>query len=102
MIVTKHAKKRIHERLNINKKGSKKLAQKAIKKGISHSEATGQLKKYMDKLFLSHRSACNLRVYNQATFIFDRKFFLITVIPLPKDLNKIVAKINERKKNHEI
>ena len=102
MIVTTHAKKRIKERINIPKASVDRIANKAIDKGLKHSETSGQLCKFLDKLFLSHRTAKNIRVFNQKVFLFSQKMILITVVPLPNNLKKIADKDNERKKKSEV
>lgn len=102
MIVTNHAKKRIKERINIPKSSVDRIAKKAIQNGLKHSETTGQLCKFLDKLFLSHRTARNMRVFNQKVFLFSKDMILITVVPLPNNLKKIVDKDNERKKKNEV
>lgn len=97
MRVSKHANKRIHERINIPKKAIDKLAMKALEHGITHKEAKGQLSKYLDKLFLAHQNNAKMRVYNQKVFIFDSNEILITVIDLPTNLRKVAEKIKLRR-----
>lgn len=98
VIITNHSEKRIKERTGLSKKQSDKLALNALEHGITHREAKGNLKKYLDKLFLSHGKANNMRVYNQKVFLFDRNT-LITVINLPTNLVKIANDINKKKEN---
>ena len=102
MRVSKHATKRIHERISIPKSSVDRMAKKAIEKGITHQEATGHLCKYMDKLFLSHKTASNIRIYNHKSFLFSSNMTLITVLELPNNLKKIADKLNERKKHNEV
>lgn len=51
IIVTKHAERRIRQRLGINKKSTEKAAEKALQFGIAHSEAKGKLSRHMDGIF---------------------------------------------------
>ena len=97
MRVSKHANKRIHERINVPKSAIDKLATKALEEGITHKEATGQLSKYLDKLFLTHTNNAKMRVYNQKVFIFSSEDTLITVIDLPTNLKKVAEKIKSRR-----
>lgn len=97
MRVTKHANKRIHERINIPKTAIDRLAMKALEQGITHKEATGQLSKYLDKLFLTHKNNAKMRVYNQKVFIFASDETLITVMELPTNLKKVAEKIKSRR-----
>lgn len=93
-VVTKHAETRIKERLGVSKKISEKIADKALKNGISHRDCTGSLKKYVNKLYLSHRKGTNIKVYNRKVFIF-REDLLITVLELPKKLIPIADKLKK-------
>jgi hypothetical protein len=83
------------ERMGANKKSMRKIASKALTEGIAHKETTGQLNKYMTKMFF-HSYCNNIRIYQQKVFLFS-KDKLITVLPLPKNLIPAVNKINKRK-----
>lgn len=99
MRVTNHAEKRMKKRMGINKKDIDKIAKKAIEGGIMHSETKGQLHHYLDKVFLSHRTGANIRIYQQKIFIFTSNFTLVTVLPVPTNLINTVNKISKRLKN---
>lgn len=96
-IVTNHAKQRTKDRLGVSKKIADKIALKALENGITHSLAKGNLKSYLDKLYLTHRNANNLRVYNRKVYLFN-KSVLITVINLPNNLIKAADKIQKNMK----
>ena len=98
MNVTKHANKRIRERMGANKKSVESIAQAALDKGIKHVETTGRLHKYISWLYTSHMSGNNIRIYCQKVFIFHNSS-LITVFKLPNEYLKAVNKILERKKH---
>lgn len=93
-IVTNHAKQRTKERLGLSKKIADKVAAKALEHGVSHSSAKGNLKHYLDKLYLKHKTANNLRVYNRKVYIFNGNI-LITVINLPNSLIKTADKLQK-------
>lgn|SRR5574344_2040565 len=97
--ITNHAEKRMKKRLGSGKSDYERIAQKAITNGIKHEETTGNLCKFLDKLFLSHGVGANMRVYQQKVFLFTRDFVLVTVIPLPANLIKTANKISKRKKD---
>jgi len=97
-----HAKKRMKERLGANKQAIHRMAVNALNKGITHSETSGSLKRFMDYLFLSHKTATNLRIYNNAVFLFDKREHLITVIKLPGRYNSVVKRINNSKKECDL
>lgn len=96
-IVTNHAKQRTKDRLGLSKKIAVKVADKALKNGITHSEARGNLRNYLDKLYLTHKTANNLRIYNRKIYLFDNTV-LITVINLPNNLIKAADKIQRNMK----
>lgn len=95
-IVTNHAKQRTKDRLGVSKKIADKIANKALEHGVTHALAKGKLKAYLDKLYLSHKSANNLRVYNRKVYLFDRTV-LITVLNLPNNLINAADKLQRQK-----
>jgi len=97
VVVTKHAEKRIRQRLGINKKSTEKAAEKALQFGITHSEAKGKLSKHLDGIFRLSHNPNNMRVYNHAVYLF-RDTRLITVLPLPKQLWTQADKLQRQKK----
>jgi len=92
MRVTKHAEKRIKERINIPKASIDRIAGKAISDGLKHGDVSGRLKKYVDSLYFTNKAANNIRIYNQKVFLFTKDMTLITVLPLPNNLKKCVEK----------
>ena len=93
LIVTHHAKKRLKQRMGINKKNYDKISKRALDEGLKHSETSGLLNKYLNKIFLSHdRKAGNLRVYHQKIFVFTSENILVTILQLPPHFYKIEKK----------
>jgi hypothetical protein len=99
--VTLHAKRRIRERLGVNKKSTVKSAVRALNDGISHNQLTGLLKKYIDKVYLKHRKANNIKIYGDKIYLFSNNT-LITVLHLPPKLLKISLKISNKIKNDNV
>ena len=103
--LSNHSRERMHERVGLKKGSIKRMALKAYENGIKHSETTGQLNKYLTKLYFnSHdqgKCANNIRVYNHYVYIFIGRS-LITVLPLPNRLVKIEESIKQRKKEERI
>ena len=97
IIITTHAKKRAKERLGIGKNLTVKLAEKALTYGLTHSDTKGSLKRYCDKIYLSHRKANNIRIYNRKIFVF-KDSILITIINLPNNLSNIADSIQNNMK----
>lgn len=94
--VTNHAKKRIIERAGINKRSVIKSAERAFTCGLEHSDLTGILKKYIDKIYLKEKKANNIRIYGDKVYLFYDKT-LITVLNLTTKLSKIANKLSKRK-----
>jgi hypothetical protein len=94
--ISLHGFERGKERLSLTKRAVKRLAQRALDLGISHREATGPLKRYLDGLFLAHMKGNNIRIYAETVFIFECNF-LITVYQLPNEYKKLARKLNERR-----
>lgn len=95
---TRHSKNRTKERLGISKKLADKNAQKALERGITHSETKGGLSRYLDGLYLSHKAANNIRVYNRNVYLFNGTC-LITIITLPQALCGVADKLQKDKEN---
>lgn len=85
VIVTSHAAKRFKQRVGLPKKACLGHAQRAYNNGFKHSEAKGRAKRYMDKIFLTHMKANQMRVYGEFIYMFQG-ITLITVLPLPKSV----------------
>ncbi len=83
--ISKHGLKRIEERLGASKDAAKKNISKAFKHGVTHKEAKGALKKWLDKKYLSYPQSTNLRVFrgNLYVFYYDT---LITVFSIPENI----------------
>lgn len=90
--ITNHGRERTKERLGISKKAAERNAQKALDKGVTHSQAKGSLKRYIDALYLSYKVANNIRIYNRYTYLF-KGTTLITVIELPKKYHALADKL---------
>ena len=93
VIVTKHAKKRFKQRVGLPKRICLANAEKAFTVGFRHCDARGKAGRYLDKLFLEHRTANNLRVYGQFVYVFKGNL-LITIVGLPKSVRKGFKKKN--------
>ena len=96
VVVTRHAKKRIRQRLGINKKATEREAEKALRFGVTHAEAKGKLCRHLDGIFLTNYKPNNMRVYNHSVYLF-RDTRLITVMQLPKQLWICADKLQRQK-----
>lgn len=90
VIITNHAFQRMSERMGLSKKSAIRVAEKVYNVGITHSETTGNLNKWVTRqYFISNKKANNIRLYGDKAFIFIDKV-LITVIQIPHNLVKDV------------
>ena len=85
MKTSKHAKGRIKERCGLGKDSGDRLTAIALEKGLKQSEATGQLKRYIDKLYFTNPNAGNIRIYAEKAWIFSGDK-LVTVLYIPHNL----------------
>ena len=100
VVVTKHAEKRLRERMGLGKKAVQRAAETAYEKGIKHAETTGNLNKWITSLYFNNKTANNIRLYNDKAWIFAGKN-LITVLQIPASLKKSVKDVLDRKKAEE-
>ena len=94
-----HARDRIQERCRINKASCDRIAKIAFENGLTHAEATGQLKAYITKVFNRNESANNIRIYAEKIWIFAN-LELVTVFPIPNNLkSQAIEQLKRKKKN---
>ncbi len=80
--ISRHAIKRIRERLGINKSGAEREVGRALA-GMTISDCTGRLRKFLDSQRHLHGDAAHFRVTPAAVFAFKGNT-LTTVLPMPK------------------
>lgn len=68
--------------MGIKKNALDRIVWKALKEGTRNVQVRGRLRKYMDKLWLEHKVANNVRIYNEHIFLFHDST-LITILHLP-------------------
>lgn len=96
--ITRHASKRLRERVGIPKKSANGQAEKALRYGRSRTLYTGSVRKYLDLLW--HRGqqlggATDIIVYANSVYLFAGKY-MITMWPLPKKFReKKIIKVKD-------
>lgn len=98
--VTRHASKRIRQRIGIPKDAVERNADKALRSGVPRTEYGGQLRRYLDALY--HRYACtanNILTYNDHVYVFSGGI-LITVLHLPSKYLK-AAQAQQKKRGQQ-
>ena len=109
--LSKHAEKRMKERLNLNKQAATRMANKAYEQGINGNIKNGSLKKYIDSKIKEGKinEYTEVKIYGDYVYIFDDGL-LITVFIVPKNLkeraNKTQKKVSrknstDRNKNYD-
>ncbi|RKI37035.1 hypothetical protein D7V86_23965 [bacterium D16-51] len=94
MVVTKHAVKRLKQRCGVGKNSVGRVVKKVYELGMTHSETTGNLKKWVDSLYFYNETANQVRLYGDKAYIFHNQK-LITVIQIPQNLVKFVKRKDE-------
>jgi len=94
MDVSTHAKKRLHERMGVNKKSSERVAQNALKSGIKRQDFSGSIRRFLDMLYFQYMDK-EIIVYSNKVFVFAGDI-LVTVMDLPSRYNKVCAKVGNK------
>lgn len=89
--ISEHAYDRAKDRLSWKPDVLEKMAKRALKEGIKHSDTVGKLKRYISKLFLQYRKANNIRIYGQNIYFFHNNY-LLTIYRVPTKLIKYLKK----------
>ncbi|MEM0994068.1 MAG: hypothetical protein AAF847_06855 [Bacteroidota bacterium] len=84
-IATDHAYERAKGRLSWKKRTLDRMMLKAYQEGKTHGQTKGKLRKYLDKLYLEHKTANNTRIYGEVIYLFSNNI-LVTLYRLPNNL----------------
>lgn len=87
MYVTKHAKKRVKERVGVSKTKADKMAKMAIERGVERTQTKGRLRKWVDSQFYKNPHTTEIYIYGDKAYIFIGEG-LITVLQIPSDLTR--------------
>lgn len=91
--VSKHARKRMHERFGLSRSAQDKMAKMVFKKGIEIEQTKGILHNHLARIINNTEESekAVVKVYGDAVYIYkqqDNGFLLITVMKLPYQINK--------------
>ena len=100
--ISNHAFERMHERLGLNKKVIIRMVEKAYELGLTHSQTSGNLHKYISQQhnLYKHKGSCN-KIYGENVFIFNQqvnKIILVTVFQLPNTLKSVALPLQKNVK----
>ena len=96
--VTRHGAERVRERMGLPKGSVEKNVARALEFGITHAEAKGGLRRYLDDLYLRRGGFGDVRVYHRYVYIF-KGGVLVTALYLPREFHKIEDAIMREKKD---
>lgn len=82
--ITRHSASRIKSRCGHAGKHVGKLVRKSLERGITHADASGGLRHYLDTTYLKYRTATNMRVFANNVYLFAGRT-LVTVLNLPPE-----------------
>lgn len=97
MKLTRHAADRADERINWSHDVTQKMAEKALRFGLIHSDVSGSFNRYITKLYMAHGKANNVRVYGEHVYLFCGET-LLTILPLPKKYKDASRRVLEAMK----
>lgn len=98
IFITSHAKRRMKERLGLNKSAARNLAAKAYCRGLNNDNTTGKANSYICHVNLNSPETNRFcRIYGENTFIFakdkvDENIYLVTVFSTGNSMKKIMIK----------
>lgn len=86
-IVSKHAEKRIRQRLGLPRAAVTKFIEEAKQGGICSSDVSGSVKRYLDRFYFNNGPGNRGVIYGNHVFVLNGDV-LITVIPLPHKIKQ--------------
>ena len=92
--VSKHASQRLKERCGLKKKSVRRMADIAFMKGMKEEDTSGQLNRFMVKLYCTNMDANNIRISGNYIYIFCCET-LVTVLHVP---HRLKNHVNEQQK----
>jgi len=96
MIITNHAYNKLKSRTGLNKSSFEKLLADAEKEGIRHNDTCGSLRKYFDKVYLTHRNSTATIIYHNFVFVLNGET-LITLYAVPHNIQKLIDNMKKEK-----
>lgn len=85
--VTKHAKKRLRERISV----SKRQVELAIKRGNNVNDYTGSFRRYLDKIKYKDVNF-HIKIYGNHIYIFNPYWYLVTALTISSKYSKYKVK----------
>lgn len=100
-VISHHARCRARQRFSLTGAGFQKLASRALVYGIPREQTRGQLRRYLDELWMQYGTANNIRLYGEYLFLFSGAL-LITTWHLPAAYRKHATRYSRIRKNKTI
>lgn len=93
VIITNHGGKRARERIGINHRAVRRMANKVFVNGYSPQEFRGPFRRYLDGVDGRTENRTEIRIYGEHIWVFGYDNALITVLVVPhKYRNKVRSK----------
>lgn len=82
-VLTHHAIERAKGRCGLSKRAARRMAEKAWKQGLDPAMAQGAFRRYLDGIYLKHKTAERIKVYGLHVYLFTLEGVLITIYHVP-------------------
>lgn len=101
LIATKHAYDRAKQRLGWKKRVLNRMMIKAFKNGITHSQITGRLERYITNVWRKNKNVNNIRIYGEDIYFFAGTT-LITMYRVPTEFTKYIKNFTNKNRGDEV
>ena len=83
VVVTKHAMRRMKERMGLPRSAVQRTADRAWEHGTHHADANNRLgRKWLDAVYFKERKANQMRIYGEFLYLFrNRKLLTVLLVP---------------------
>ena len=95
-IMTRCAASKFRTKQGMNDKRAQRQANRILRYGVTHREATGEIKGFMDYMYF-HCHSNNTRLYGDTAYLFDRNV-IISQYRIPDSLIPDVKRMNKEKR----
>ena len=95
--MSKHGEERARERAGLKYESLERLWTRIITEGITRNDVSGKLLKFFDWMGMQHHKGNDTRIWGNHIYVIPDGA-LITVVPLPREHQDAVRKIQARKK----
>lgn len=73
MHITRHAEKRMKQRMGLSRKSAHRIAQRAWFNGVIYKHLSGRMRRYIDALRFKNKDSVVVKVYGMFVYVFERE-----------------------------